>query len=288
MDYPISVPSIGLVGGKFVDEDPLTGTPGSLIPAQWGNAVTDELLHVITDAGITPDELNNTQLLAAIKAVVKQQGVTPGRLLNIRTITVSGTYNPTPGTTSIVVRQAGGGGAGGGAPATAASAFSVGGGGGSGSYAVSRFTSGFSGAVITIGSGGTPLSGGNGGNGGATSFGALLTTAGGFGGSSQGNAAAGVAAAGGGGGATPSGNIESAGGGVGGYGIFVPSSANFPIGGVGSGGFWGGGGFGSTAGVGGAGTSPGAGGGGSSNQVSSAAKLGGAGAPGIVVVYEYA
>lgn len=70
MDYPKSVPSVGLVGGKFVDENPLTGTPGSLIPAQWGNAVTDELLNVITTAGLVPDELLNNQLVAAIALIV--------------------------------------------------------------------------------------------------------------------------------------------------------------------------------------------------------------------------
>ncbi|WP_256675388.1 hypothetical protein [Pseudomonas sp. GXM4] len=66
MDYPKSVPSVGLVGGKFVDEDPLAGTPGSLIPAQWGNAVTQEIINVLTAAGLVPDELNNAQLLLAI------------------------------------------------------------------------------------------------------------------------------------------------------------------------------------------------------------------------------
>lgn len=70
MDYPISVPSIGLVGGKFADEDPLAGTPGSLIPAQWGNAVTDEILHVISVAGLTPDEAVNTQLATAISQII--------------------------------------------------------------------------------------------------------------------------------------------------------------------------------------------------------------------------
>ena len=36
MDYPNSVPSAGLVDVKFVDENPITGAPGSLIPASWG------------------------------------------------------------------------------------------------------------------------------------------------------------------------------------------------------------------------------------------------------------
>ena len=70
MDFPKSVPSVGLVDGKFVDEDVVAGTPGSLIPAQWGNAVTEELLNVIESAGLTPDEDNNAQLLAAINAKI--------------------------------------------------------------------------------------------------------------------------------------------------------------------------------------------------------------------------
>lgn len=70
MDFPISVPSIGLVDGKFVDEDPLGGAPGSLIPAQWGNAVTEELLAVIQAAGLAPDEEDNAQLLQAISAML--------------------------------------------------------------------------------------------------------------------------------------------------------------------------------------------------------------------------
>ena len=47
MDYPKSVPSVGLVDGRFVDENPVAGTPGSLIPAVWGNSVTQEILSVI-------------------------------------------------------------------------------------------------------------------------------------------------------------------------------------------------------------------------------------------------
>ncbi|MBT2295484.1 phage tail protein [Pseudomonas fluorescens] len=69
MDYPKSVPSAGLVNGKFVDENPLTGTPGSLIPAAWGNGVTQEIVNVIKAGDLTPDETDNDQLLQAIQSV---------------------------------------------------------------------------------------------------------------------------------------------------------------------------------------------------------------------------
>ncbi|MFJ2364467.1 phage tail protein [Pseudomonas sp. NPDC087697] len=70
MDFPKRVPGVGLVNGKFVDEDPLVGSPGSLIPAQWGNAVTLEILGVIESVGWTPDEDNNAQLLAATNIII--------------------------------------------------------------------------------------------------------------------------------------------------------------------------------------------------------------------------
>ncbi|MBC3270762.1 MULTISPECIES: glycine-rich domain-containing protein [Pseudomonas] len=67
MDYPKSVPSVGLVNGKFVNEDAIAGLPGSLIPAAWGNGVTDELLNVINSAGLEPSETDVNQLLLAVK-----------------------------------------------------------------------------------------------------------------------------------------------------------------------------------------------------------------------------
>ncbi|WP_248745146.1 hypothetical protein [Pseudomonas sp. MWU12-2037] len=69
MDYPKNVPGVGLVNGKFVDDNPLTGTPGSLIPAEWGNAVTDEVLSVILSTNAVPDENNSTQLKDAIVSI---------------------------------------------------------------------------------------------------------------------------------------------------------------------------------------------------------------------------
>jgi hypothetical protein len=72
VDFPKSVPSVGLVDGQFVDENPVAGTPGSLIPSAWGNAVTLELLAVIEAAGLTPDEDNLAQLLQALRLISRQ------------------------------------------------------------------------------------------------------------------------------------------------------------------------------------------------------------------------
>lgn len=67
MDYPITVPGVGLVGGKFTDGNPLLSQPASLDPASWANAVTDELLNVILAAGLVPDETKHDQLLQAVQ-----------------------------------------------------------------------------------------------------------------------------------------------------------------------------------------------------------------------------
>jgi hypothetical protein len=165
VDYPISVPSIGLVGGKFVNEDPLGGTPGSLIPAQWGNAVIDEILKVITSAGLIPSEENNNQLLAAIKAVVVGVGVTLGRLIGIGGFTSSSAYTPGLGTTSVIVELQGGGG--GGAAATAAAQASAGSGGSAGSYSKSRLQISSLTLPVTITVGAAGAGGAAGNNGGA-------------------------------------------------------------------------------------------------------------------------
>ncbi|MCA8035389.1 tail fiber domain-containing protein [Burkholderia arboris] len=71
MDYPKSVPGVGLVDGKFVDEDP-NGQIGSLIPSKWGNDLTDEVLNVLREAGINPDEATTTQLRDAVLAIAQR------------------------------------------------------------------------------------------------------------------------------------------------------------------------------------------------------------------------
>ncbi|WP_335943517.1 phage tail protein [Pseudomonas sp. G166] len=70
MDYPKSVPSAGLVNGKFVDENPVEGSPGSLIPAVWGNSVTQEILGVISGADMAPSEADTNQLFKAVQKII--------------------------------------------------------------------------------------------------------------------------------------------------------------------------------------------------------------------------
>lgn len=73
MDYPKTVPNVALSGGKFTDGDPASGTPASLVPAEWLNSVTDELLNVLAEANINPDEASNTQVRDAILAIIAAQ-----------------------------------------------------------------------------------------------------------------------------------------------------------------------------------------------------------------------
>ncbi|MCR8931920.1 MULTISPECIES: hypothetical protein [unclassified Pseudomonas] len=291
MDYPISVPSVGLVGGKFVDEDPLAGTPGSLIPAQWGNAVTDEIIHVITGAGLTPDELNNMQLLAAIKAVVTQSGVSPGRLIGVRVFNVAGTftYNATPGTNSVIEEVQGAGGGSGGLSATGATTGAASGGGSAGAYAIARHTSGFNGVTVTVGAKGAGGAAGanNGSAGGSSSFGSLVTAPGGPGG--LGGAAAAPPAVGisGAASAAPTGgNIYQNVGAAASSSLLAGLSA--PIFGPGASTKFGCGQRGNSSSA----TVPaigyGVGGGGCVNGVSSPALAGADGSGGIVIVWEYA
>ncbi|PMY67951.1 hypothetical protein C1Y31_09310, partial [Pseudomonas sp. FW305-25] len=105
MDYPKSVPSAGLVNGRFVDENPLTGTPGSLIPADWGNGVTQELLAVITAADLTPSEANLTQLLSAIRSISRKSAG-----LGIQRFTANGSFTVPEGVTKIWLSGCAGGG----------------------------------------------------------------------------------------------------------------------------------------------------------------------------------
>lgn len=293
MDFPISVPSIGLVGGKFVDENVGTGTPGSLIPAQWGNAVTEEILKVITDAGIVPNEAVNTQLSAAIRAMSK------GRLIGApKTFFTAGpaTYTPSPGMTLALVFASSGAGAGGGTVPTAAGQVAAGSGGASGSFWNGTLTPAQVGTSLplTIGAGGSAVSGGGGNNGGSTAIGTLVTIPGGLGGGVGAALTNASAAVNGGGlpGAQPTvgaaNTITQSGGSSGGYGIITPTGvlSGYGAGSPMCGGAGGGRAFG-TGNPGASGTAPGSGGSGACAGPNSPALIGGSGLAGMVIIYEF-
>lgn len=218
-----------------------------------------------------------------------------GRLLGVKVFATVGssTYTPTVGTASVIVEVQGGGGAGGGSPATGATTASVCPGGNAGGYIKSRFTSGFSGALVSVGTGGTGGLGATGGAGAASSFGALSTAPGGSGGSTYPAVVPPMTNFN----LTSYTNPSSSGfiiaTGTGGRG--QPGLASYlGYGGSGEGGFSVFGGGGPSAGLvatptnGSAGPSYGSGGSGGAGGAGAAASTGGAGKSGIVIIWEYA
>lgn len=178
-------------GGEWFDVYSARHTPGSegactfIAVSQTGKIATASLIDsTFSGWNRVLDGTNSTQAGRDLIAkdsnteMVKYLGLDtiPGRLLNVKTITTSGTYTPTAGTKSIIVEAIGGGGASGNLTATGATTNAVSAAGSNGAYAKARYTSGFSSVSVTVGSGGTVngASAGNGGDGGITSFGSLL------------------------------------------------------------------------------------------------------------------
>ena len=234
------------------------------------------------------------------------QQVNPGRLLRrsvfvnaagTQQVSVDGgaftstgatTWTPLSNTTMIHVQGQGGGGAGGGTIATNASQISIGGGGSAGAHG--RYYGPNPGTQsVSIGAGGTGVSGGIGNNGTSVTFGALLTFPGGSGGNVGG--AATNSASSFNFGAQPSSqptgtNVYGAAGMAGGdanYTLGVtPKSGNGGTSPYGCGGYRQGYGAGAPA------NGYGAGGSGACANVSTAAQAGGNGSAGFLIVEEYA
>lgn len=210
----------------------------------------------------------------------------PGRLLNVLTLTTSGTYTPSIGTRSIIVEIQAAGGGGGGANATSGQA-SAGCGGQSGTYIKHYISSVASSYSYSIGAGGSGGSGSNPGSvGGNTAFGTLTANGGGAGGTTSGStfSLAFILIP-----ATPptSGNIINSGGSLGdGAVTFSSTVAKSGIGGssiLGAGGSQRG-----TSGNGVSGTGYGSGGSGACSINGGGSFTGGTGANGVVIVWEYA
>lgn len=212
-----------------------------------------------------------------------------GRLLNVRIFSTPGVsvYTPTAGTNSIIVEGVGGGGAGGGVPATPSGYAAASTGGGGAGYFRKRIASGFSGISVTIGAGGVPVSGASGGTGGASSFGVFCSASGGPGGamlpatnvfpSFIGTIGTGVG----------SGGDVNGSGGWAETSLIIGASSFLQNVGASGGSYFGGGVRVTTDTAAANAVTPGAGGSGVARSQSLAALPGGAGAPGLVIVWEY-
>lgn len=254
---------------------------GTIMAAVVGQLIVDNTGQNAVDDGTT------ATLLANLKAAVS------GRLIGVRTFTSSGTYTPTPGTTKVIVEVQGGGGGGGGVAATGAAQYAVSGGGASGCYAKSLLTSGFSGVSVTVGAGGAGGAAGanSGSQGGTSSFGSLISCPGGFGGAGQiavGNGTPTFGQVSGTQNNATGGNLVNASSNTASLGFGI--SSNGMVSGSGCASQFGGGGKGivgsSNAGL--NAVSYGAGGGGAANNSSGSALAGGNGAPGVIMIWEYA
>lgn len=282
------------------------GVPPTFPGPDWFNIIQSELINILRAAGLDPDKMDNTQILAALKKLflsrsnpfgdIKADGAAAiatalsnlglgdtsgyvGRWVNTRVFTSSGTYTPTPGTKRIRVTITGGGGGGGGCQAISNNETFFGAGGGAGGTIISIMTPTQNSYPVTIGAGGAGGIGANYGlNGGYSSFASLIAIGG------EGAGKVGVTNTNGGNGGVPStGDIRITGGngGDGQYG-------NINVSGEGGTSYWGGGG---RAGAGGgvSGKVYGSGGGGAyDGGYSGTSMTGGKGAAGICIIEEFA
>ena len=69
MDYQDN-PSLGMVGGKYSDGDPINNVPGTIIDAAAMNSLFDELINLVEEAGLTPDKNDSTQVHEAVQALI--------------------------------------------------------------------------------------------------------------------------------------------------------------------------------------------------------------------------
>jgi hypothetical protein len=281
------IDKFGLGKNGFTAGNPQTGELATDLDNDYFDSVQEEICGVIESAGIALNKLDRNQLVAAIKLLTGS-----GRLLNIQILTSSQAYSRTPGAMFGIVEGIGGGGPGGGATAGSSTSNAVGSGGTSGSYGKCKITLDDTPIIATIGAGGLGNIGASGSVGGVTSFGSFLSCPGGNSGYVGTAPGAAVIAGSGpspaavafGEGATPILSIPGAPGSIG-----VMISLAGGVGGHGASSPLGTGGYGSALGAGRAGTGYGTGGSGALNtNATLPAVAGGNGAPGAVIVWEYA
>lgn len=91
-----SLPTPGAAGtqGYFTEGNPGTGTAATVVTGDWANMVQEELMAIITSAGVTPSKSSLNQLLSAIPIICK------GRLLSTARKVFTDYFRIAPGDTS--------------------------------------------------------------------------------------------------------------------------------------------------------------------------------------------
>lgn len=246
--------------------------------------------YVLAAGNVGTNEIANEAVTQG-KLSTAVQGRLGGNLLARYVYTSNDTYSKNANAAYIRVIVVGGGGGGGGTKTTGAGENSSGGGGGGGGYSDKIIANASVGSTetVTVGAGGTAgaTSGGNGGGGGTSSFGSHCQATGGGGGNGCADVSGTAFSPGGAGGVGSGGDINIAG--AAGMNGIVYSGGRFPVGNGGSS-VLGGGALQGTASQSQGATGGNYGGGGSGALITQNTThvTGGAGAPGIVIVEEYA
>ena len=279
------------------------GVPPTFPGSDWFNIIQSELINILRAAGLDPDKMDNTQILAALKKLflsrsnpfgdIKADGAAAiatalsnlhligglasdvvGRLIGVRVYTASTAYVETEGTkTGLAIITGGGGGGGYCLASSTANTFSGAGGGAAGTCIGLFNLSDITNKAITIGAGGIDQT-----DGGNTTFAGMVA-----GGGKKGGWMSSTSTPGGLGG-TATGGILNIAGGMGNDG----QAGAYLINGSGGGSLWGSGG---RSGHGGGIGAPayGAGGGGAyDTEFTNTTYQGGNGAPGVALILEFA
>lgn len=248
---------------------------------QWGDNVADVL-------DVSHDDDGTMKLTAIQEGLGAAKGVYGGPTA----FTSSNTWTKLTGLKFVIVEVVGAGGGGGGA-ASASGAASGGGGGGGGGYSLKKILVGSLGSTetVTVGAGGTAGAGTptTGGVGGTSSFGSHCSATGGAGGGANASGSADLPGGTSGAGGVGSGGDLNVTGSAGRMGLRFGIAAN-AVGGGGGDSRWGGGANNNNAASGtAAGSAGGLYGGGASGgaDTDGAAKAGGVGGAGLVIVHEY-
>jgi|GEM_PF-4000149 len=283
-----TVTSVALTVPGIIFTSPVSGSPittsGTLALALNTQSANAVFVGPTVEAAATPT------FRALVAADIPATSVT-GRLINIRAFTSGTSYTPTAGTNNIEIMLIGGGGGGGGASGLLSNAASGGGGGCAGltlGYVTAIGAGPFTYAIGAAGAAGDAVAGAGGAGGDTTIIISATTYR-----SRGGNGGAGMTAgttvllnSGGAGAAVGSNGIVNGGGAPGMGGTRL--SGTVARSGTGASTIYGGGGAGrdSTGGPGNAGTGFGSGGGGG-NTLLGSDRPGGAGASGLMIVWEY-